>query len=151
MRLVGFTGARELSANEEVVVERILYRITADKVITGACTGLDEFVATFFATRYPDVHQMILVPSNKKNVTASFIELMMEKPNVDVVFMPEGSSYAYRNFEIVKNSKILVGFPRFPESDPRMRRSGTWQTIRMGHESNLNVSVHLLDSLVRGE
>lgn len=147
MRNIGFTGSRTLRKNAEPAVERILYSLNGDKVITGACIGLDEFVARWFAENRPHVQQTIFVPGNRSRVSVPFINDMHELPNVEMVFMPRDSSYLARNLEIVGACDILVGFPEYHESHPNSVRSGTWQTIRKGKLSDRKVIVHILSDI----
>jgi hypothetical protein len=150
MRTLGFTGSRELLYEEEVEVEQILYTLNGDGVVTGACIGLDEFVAKWFATNRPHMKQIIYVPGDRSRVNMAFVDAMEILPQVSVVFMPKNSSYAERNLAIVASCEILLGFPRERESHPNSRRSGTWQTIRKGRLANKTVHVHILTELVGG-
>jgi hypothetical protein len=49
--------------------------------------------------------------------------------------MPAGTTYADRNAVLVKRGTFVCGLPAYPEDDPRSRRSGTWQTIRMARRA----------------
>ncbi len=150
MRTLGFTGSRELLGEEEVEVERILYTLNGDGVVTGACVGLDEFVAQWFATNRPYMKQVIYVPGDRSRVNMAFIDEMLRLPQVSITFMPKQSSYLERNLAIIASCDILLGFPRERESHPNSRRSGTWQTIRKGRLANKTVHVHVLSELIGG-
>src|SRR5262249_19060923 len=56
-------------------------------------------------------------------------------PEVTVIEMPEGTTYRDRNAALVARSAAVFGLPAYPEDDPRSRRSGTWQTIRMARRA----------------
>lgn len=147
MRVIGFSGSRELLTEEAVEVERILWTLNGDGVVTGACIGLDEFVAEWFRNHRPKMHQDIIVPADRSRVNMKWIDDIMQEPNVDVTFMPKGSSYLDRNLEIVRRSNLLVAFPRERESHFKSQRSGTWQTIRRARP-RIPVHAHVLSELV---
>lgn len=146
MTIIGFTGSRDLSSEEELQIERILWKLHPERVITGACIGVDEFVASFFASNMPDVMHTIYVPTDRSRVNMSFVDWMLKLRNVTVEFMPRGTNYRDRNFAIVSGSETLIGFPREPESHPKSQRSGTWQTIRMAR-GKMPLEVHVLSEL----
>jgi hypothetical protein len=147
-RRIGFTGSRDLDIGEEVAIERILWSLSPDRVVTGACVGIDQFVAEFYACNVPDVFQTVYVPGDRSRVNMSFIDFMLKLRQVNVIFMPRQSSYLDRNMKIVESSDELVGFPRFHESHQKSRRSGTWQTIRRARSANKKVTLHVLSELI---
>jgi hypothetical protein len=147
MRTIGFSGSRDLSEEEEVSVERILHSLYGDAVVTGACIGIDEFIAVWFLHHRPNMTQKIFVPADRSRVNMRFIDMMLLQKRVEVHFMPPGTSYAQRNYEIVENSDSLVAFPRERESHPKSTRSGTWQTIRKARNSGKMAKVYVLSNL----
>jgi hypothetical protein len=129
------------------MVEHVLCTITGDMVVTGACVGVDMFVAEWFAENRPAVAQKIIVPSDRSRVDPKFIRAMGDLANVEIIHMPVGSTYLARNMEIINNCAVLVGFPMYRESHGKSARSGTWQTIRKARIAGRKVVVHTLTSV----
>jgi hypothetical protein len=150
MHIIGFTGSRELLDEESLEIERVLYTLNGDRVVTGACIGVDEFVAEWFLNHRPSMKQTILVPGDRSRVNMAFIDRMLKVPadRVEVVFMHRTTSYAQRNIEIVKRSTLIIGFPRYRESHIKSARSGTWQTLRKARLTSKVVRHYVLSELV---
>lgn len=144
MKIIGFTGSRDLTEAEKIGMERILYRLHPDTVITGACVGVDEFVATWFASHEPGVRQLIYVPGNRSRVNMRVIEDLSKFSQVEVSYMPRSSSYLDRNLAIIASCDFLLGFPRHVESHALSQRSGTWQTIRKARALSKPMRVFVL-------
>jgi hypothetical protein len=49
--------------------------------------------------------------------------------------MPLGTTYADRNYQLVQRAAMVFGFPAYLEDDPRSKRSGTWQALRMSRRA----------------
>lgn len=127
----GFTGTRAINEDSEVIVDRVLNRLPIpDRVVTGACVGIDQYVSRWYA-EHLSVPQIVFVPGDRSRVNPDFVLEMLENPLVLVHFMPRNSTYRDRNVKIVENSTKLIGFPEYRESHPKSTRSGTWQTIRL--------------------
>lgn len=148
MTTLGFTGARDVSDGAKAAIVRgtlDALPTNIDLVVTGACIGVDTFVAVYYAVHHPTILQRIYVPANRTRVHDDFLKLAKTKPDtIEIVEMGEDTSYADRNRKIVKDCTELIGFPEYPESDPRSQRSGTWQTIRMARGKGKPNFVHVL-------
>lgn len=142
---VGFTGTRHC---EKLQVERDLnlkfdWFVDARRFVTGACVGFDAYAGWWLMRAFPDegVTHTILVPSNKSQVDYWWLRdstrhfIVAAGVNLEVIEMPEGSSYKDRNQEIVNLSDFLFYYAEYPEKHGRSLRSGTWQTVRMATKS----------------
>jgi hypothetical protein len=146
--VLGFTGSR--FTPDARTVDRIYGHLDrlgehAPGFVTGACRGLDTIIGEYCAEKFPDRHQLVIVPANTTQVDRWWLPFGSA---VTVIHMPPGTTYKDRNQSIVDNSGRLVGFPIGAEDDPRQRRSGTWQTIRMGRRAHrLGPLILRLDAL----
>ena len=59
--------------------------------------------------------------------------------------------YLDRNADIVSFSDALLAAPQYPESDPRSRRSGTWQTIRLARKSSIPILITRPDGHIESD
>jgi hypothetical protein len=145
MHTIGFSGAKELPKNLDTIQLRyLLSQFRADRYVTGACMGIDALVGATLAALRPDALHLVIVPGNHNRIDRWWEHTPTAWAKPVVLFMPPVTNYAMRNLAIVSASDELVAFPAWPESDPRSRRSGTWQTVRMARERNLDVSHFLL-------
>jgi hypothetical protein len=103
-------------------------------VITGACVGVDAYVARAARARGLYVHTV--VPWDQSRVDPEW-----ERYCDSATHMAEGTSYKDRNQTIVDLSTELVGVPAYGEGHGKSRRSGTWQTIRLALKANKPVDV----------
>jgi len=146
--ILGFTGSR--FTPDARTVDRLYGHLDrlgeyAHGFVTGACRGLDTIVGEYCAEKFPGRHHLVIVPANESFTDRWWLPFGHA---VQVIHMPPGSTYKDRNQSIVDNSNQLVGFPIGAEDDPRQRRSGTWQTIRMGRRAHPTPPVILrLDTL----
>jgi hypothetical protein len=150
---IGFTGTRHLPPEAWAPLRRRLATLLADEFITGARRGVDAFVGENLARLYPEARHAVLVPANRRFVDCWWLRLPASLlANVDVIDMPDGTSYAYRNSEIVRRSGRLIAVPAGPEDDPAQRRSGTWQTVRMGRRRGImdEGDVWMIEELAEG-
>lgn len=132
---VGFTAARELSpeAADGVVLNVLVTGVPfAARYVTGACNGGDAFIGRWLYLNRRDAEHVVIVPANRSRVDEWWADA--HRP-VTVIEMPPGTTYADRNQRIVAESDAVFGFPVHLEDDPRSRRSGTWQTIRMARRA----------------
>ena len=153
MTIVGFTAARNLTQEDELTIERVIVRLPSlpEMVVTGACIGGDQFIAEWFLQNFSNVKQKVIVPNNLSQVDRSFLTAISRYPNVEMVYMPSGSSYRERNARIVAECTRLIGFPPYIESHEFSTRSGTWQTIRIGRRMGREVNVHVLSESRSGQ
>lgn len=134
--LLGYTGSR--STPDARTVDRLYDWLDetgqyASGHVTGACRGLDAIIGEYCATKWPEHHHLVIVPANTSFVDRWWLPFGHA---VQVIHMPPGTTYKDRNQTIVNNSIGLVGCPIGAEDDPRQRRSGTWQTIRMARRNH---------------
>lgn len=124
---VSFTGARDLDGQGQEVILNVLVQVPpADCYITGGATGGDAFIGRWLHEHRPQAHHLVIVPADRSRVDPWWLET----GNAGVIEMPEGTTYADRNYQLVQRGTMVYGFPAWPEDDPRSLRSGTWQTIR---------------------
>jgi len=148
---IAFTAARELDAKaQDGVVLNVL--VTAvpfvDRYVTGACTGGDAFIGRWLHENRPDAEHVIIVPADRSRVDEWWLEV--DGTNVTVIPMPQGTTYADRNARLVTEGTAVFGFPAYPEDDPRSRRSGTWQTIRLSRRAGKLSQWHCVTPPYRG-
>lgn len=132
---VSFTASRELDAGGRALINTVLavHVPDAGRYVTGGCQGGDAFIGRWLHANRPDTEHVVIVPAARSRVdpwweTAS-------RRNLTVVEMPAGSTYAHRNARLAAWGDSVFAFPAYPEDDPRSRRSGTWQTVRMSRRS----------------
>ena len=117
----------------------MLWDVTVnDTVVHGACIGADELCAEIAADAGARV--VAIVPPDRRLVSRRAISLSDE-----VIEIPSGpDGFKRRNQAIVDMVDRLLGFPLYPEDHPMSRRSGTWQTIRMGRRKGIPVHVEVV-------
>lgn len=114
-------------------------------IVTGGCVGFDHIMGEYCALRWPDLSHTVIVPADRSRVAAWWRQPNMT--HVEVIEMPPGTTYRDRNVELVERSAVMLGQPDLPEDDPRSRRSGTWQTLRMARHVGVGVDLALTDWL----
>lgn len=147
---IGFTAARELSpeAADSVMLNVLVTGVPfAARYVTGTCVGGDAFLGRWLYLNRRDAEHLVIVPANRSRVDEWWAGA--RRP-VTVIEMPPGTTYADRNQRIVAESDAVFGFPVYLEDDPRSRRSGTWQTIRMARKSGNLSQWHCLTPPYRG-
>jgi hypothetical protein len=138
LRTISFTASRLMdeAAQKGVVTSVLMVHIpVADRYVTGACVGGDTFIGRWLFENRPQAEHVVVIPADRSRVddwwiSASFTS---DRP-VTVTEMPPGTTYADRNARLVAEGDAVFAFPAYPESDPRSRRSGTWQTVRMSRK-----------------
>lgn len=137
---IGVTGSRSLDPMRDIPkIMAVLETLPkGSTLVTGACVGVDSFVASQAKGLGLKVHT--IVPADRSRVDRFWREYADTFEE-----MPEGTSYLARNIEIVKASeRRLLGFPQADEGAAVSRRSGSWQTIRLGKKAGLDVLVTVL-------
>lgn len=141
----GFTGSRDLDENGEKIVTSVLALLAGGEVYTtGACVGVDAFIGLSLWLAEPNATHRVVVPADRSRVNYWWCHRAIAD-SVLVEEMPTGTTYKDRNQRIVDRSDVVVAFPAHAEDDPRSRRSGTWQTVRMARRKKLSVVLAVLD------
>ncbi len=134
---IGFTGTRHaLEFHQQQLVESVLVSLlpTMTYAITGACLGIDAFVAKWLA-KNSDVQQIIIVPAKREAIDTTLYAL----PRAVIIEMPvvgdesrNGSlPYRRRNEKIVELSDRLVAFYKGNV------KSGTKMTMNIGERAGI--------------
>ncbi len=138
MSRVSFTGVQALNVEEYVGAVRKLESLTdpypPDLVVTGACVGVDTLVGRWFAERFPDTSQLVLVPDDPSRVERWWEDY----PDAPIEVREGCGSYMERNDLVVAEGDWLVAFTRGPGE---IRRSGTWATVRRARKAEKPVDV----------
>jgi|SaaInlStandDraft_4_1057021.scaffolds.fasta_scaffold34738_2 hypothetical protein len=132
--VLGFTGTAHLPATHREVVHRGLLEImesihpeVPERVVTGACVGVDEYIFFWFRAYYPDVPQTVVFPADRKAVDLTEGEVRVTGHTV--VCMPPGTSYRQRNEKIVELSGMVGAFWT------GQKRSGTYMTMNIARKA----------------
>ena len=128
---IGFTGTREkLELHQQKKIVSVLESLvdTMTYAITGACLGVDAFIAHWLA-EHTQVQQVIVFPSRKTYIDnmlyslprSVFVEMPSDNKEIENISL----AYRRRNQKIVDLSERLVAFA-IPSS------RGTYMTVNMG-------------------
>ena len=152
----GFSGSRSISTPDQCVIADVLANLpTGYEYTTGGCTGVDTLAGITAWLNAPNATHRVVVPANRSRVDTWWMHRAIREavPGSGVLLeeMPPGTTYKDRNQRIVHYADTLVAFPAHLEDDPRSKRSGTWQTIRMACRAGLEVLVTVLDSVKTGQ
>lgn len=131
---IGWTGTRNttVALQAESRIVSALENIPLDTIIvTGGCVGVDARVAKLAHSKGFHVHTIL--PANRSRVDPHWRE--------HCTTFEEASTYRDRNARIVKRSRRIIAVPEHDEHDPRSRRSGTWQTVRIARNAHKPVRV----------
>jgi predicted Rossmann fold nucleotide-binding protein DprA/Smf involved in DNA uptake len=140
---VAFSGTREsLTDNEFARVFDVVKALGKHCIyVTGACTGVDATVARIAFTEGYTVHTVIPIQAHPRYFDTHWRAYSTTSEMVN--------TFADRNRRMVELANPDIGlfaFPSHAEDDPRSRRSGTWQTIRMARKAGKRVQVIVLDA-----
>lgn len=112
---IGFTGSRTLELYQEKAIIKTLERLVPEMTyaITGACIGVDTFIAEWLAEN-SDVQQVIVWPP-LRNLTTESLYALPRTVHIEmsVSDVPKGAhklGYKLRNQQIVDLSDRLVAF-----------------------------------------
>lgn len=148
---LGGTGSRlahpDLRNETKMWIKERMEFIRPTGVVTGGCTGFDALMGEYCALRWEDLEHTVIVPADQKAVDPWWTKPTLSHVDITVIQMPPGSTYRDRNIMIVAKSAMMLGQPERPEDDPKSRRSGTWQTIRLARRAGLGVDLALTDWL----
>ena len=149
MTSLGFTGTRETEKFHERLRDYLesadmqLFLREFDMFVTGGCRGWDAFVGRYLALTFPQKTHLVVVPANRSQVDPWWLEF--DLGTILVKYMPEGTDYKDRNEEIVERSDHLFYCADYPEAHGKSKRSGTWQTVRIGHRARIHVNGIILN------
>lgn len=147
MRILGFTGTRQLALALRRALLPTLFDLVADEYVTGAAVGIDSFIGAAMARLRPDATHRVIVPANRGQVDPWWNRQSLPTRFV-LQYMPEHTTFRDRNAAIVARATELYAYPMFGESDVRSRRSGTWQTVRMARRADIPVHEILLGPIL---
>lgn len=139
---VAFTGsARPLTHSQKITITARIENLPKDAfVVTGACIGVDAFVARVAFKLGLAVHTV--VPANRSKVDSDWRRFATSFEE-----MPEGSSYRDRNTRMIDLAPdLLIGYPE-TETNGRDIGSGSWMTIRIARRKGRAVEVLPLDRI----
>jgi hypothetical protein len=142
----GFSGSRFLGDAGEKLVAQVLAELDdVTEATTGACVGVDACVGRYLWRTRSDIVHRVVVPADRSKVDWWWTHrCIRDSADVLVEELPAGWTYRDRNERIVDHSDRLVAFPKWPEDDPKSRRSGTWQTVRIATRRGVPVEVYVL-------
>jgi len=143
--VLGFTGTRTINDDDKETIAKFLRTPSFEidrfqTFVTGACIGVDAYVGELMSRWFPLARHVVVVPSDRSRVDPGYLVWASQ-----IINMPPESSYRDRNLNIVRLSNKLIGFPRYPEHDPRSRRSGTWMTVRIARRLGVTYKTNVLD------
>jgi hypothetical protein len=145
----GFTGSRFMHPKHFGFVRHVLDELgPGTEWTTGGAPGVDLFVLRYIAETRPDVFQRLIVAGPDRSDSNPKRWALIEKYMplaTEVIILPKGTDYRFRNGVILDHTEFLVALPLHPESSSP--RSGTWMTIRMAREREIPMWVGQLQSL----
>lgn len=134
---ISFTAARDLDGQGREVILNVLVQVPlADCYVTGGAIGGDAFIGRWLALNHPEAEHVVIVPADRSRVDPWWLEPGVRcSALVEIIEMPEGTTYADRNWQVVQRGTMVYALPAYPEDDPRSLRSGTWQAARMARRA----------------
>jgi predicted Rossmann fold nucleotide-binding protein DprA/Smf involved in DNA uptake len=148
-RRYGFSGSRTITDTDQRTIDDVLGSLLpGSEYTTGGCIGVDTIVGRRMWLAHQKATHRVVVPADRSRVSPWWMHRAIREAGpgsgVLVEEMPPNTTYKDRNQRIVDHSNVLVAFPAHSEDDPRSKRSGTWQTIRMARRAGLEVLVTVL-------
>lgn len=172
--VLGFTGTGKLRQEHHWLVEQRLKELAHQfggsynvRVVTGAQTGVDAFVADWMERAMPCATHHVIIPyaPHDKGTASRFTYLDSVQWNICVERMPHPNcssldkrrnAIAYRERDQRIVDWVLAGrqqpgdadsrLEAFPlHEEKRMPRSGTWLTVRLGRKAGIPIVEHVLD------
>ena len=145
---LSFTASRTGFSPAPAMVLNVLAALPrADRYITGGCTGGDAFIGRWLYLRYPDAEHFVVIPADRSRVDPwweDYLPWHLGLTAIGRLEMPPGSTYKDRNTALAEQATWTSGFPAYPEHDPRSRRSGSWQAIRMARTAGKLAEWHCI-------
>jgi len=117
------------------------------EVTTGGCIGIDFFVANWCHRHAVTIHTVF--PPDLSKVDPDSSKVCNTSEDIPCLRPGDVSGYKRRNQRIVDLSNRLIAFPMYREDHAQSRRSGTWQTIRMGRRAGImaDADIHVLSEM----
>lgn len=129
----GFTGSRVMNPDKRIEACRILDALNdGTEFTTGACIGWDAWIFIHLINQFPKAHHRVIIPANLSLVDQEVLR-EAEWRNVEMVWMPEGSTYRDRNNRILDDTDLLYAFIT-GKLNPR---SGTSMTLNLARERDI--------------
>jgi precorrin-2 methylase len=140
---VTFTGTRWPPYRTAGFIRETVGDLDAlDKIIVGGAPGVDELVA-MAALEMNSGHSVYAVlPCTTDPEDISWLDRIGGWEQ-----MPAGTTFKQRDARMVELGDRVIAFPLYREDDARMKRSGTWITVRIARKAGKSVEVHVLSEL----
>jgi hypothetical protein len=105
--------------------------------ITGGCIGFDSLIGAALARwpRFKNARHTVVLPANRSQVDSWYLNPDV-RDRVNVIEMPEGTSYRDRDVRLVELGDELFYAADKPEDHGASLRSGTWMTVRIARKLN---------------
>jgi hypothetical protein len=135
--ILGFTGTRNLLEwHQRSRIDGILSKLKEDAtcIVTGACTGVDAYVAHWFERNAPDIRQVIYIPSKREMIDQTIytipttIAMRIQMPCVGDERTDKAASFRRRNQAIVDHAERMIAFWNGT-------RGGTTMTIKIARQA----------------